>query len=255
MDIMQLNQIYVEDCLETLSRMPDNFIQATITSPPYDDLRTYNGYSFDFESIAKGLYRVTKPGGVVVWVVGDATKNGSETGTSFRQALFFMQLGFRLHDTMIYQKHNFSNPSNNRYHQIFEYMFVFSKGAPKTFQPILDRPNVYAGVIGSWGKNTSRQKDGTFVERPKKTNRDFGMRYNIWRIKTESKPLHPAAFPEQLAKDHIQSWTKPGDVVYDPFLGSGTTAKVASTLARNFIGSEISQEYADIANARITGLL
>ena len=162
---MELNKIYNEDCLDTMAKMPDNFINLTVTSPPYDNLRQYNGYSFDFESIAKELFRVTKQGGVVVWIVGDETVKGSETGTSFKQALFFKEIGFNLHDTMIYQKHNFSNPSSNRYHQIFEYMFVFSKGKPKTFNPIKDRKNIEAGKIGCWGKNTVRQSDDAINSR------------------------------------------------------------------------------------------
>jgi len=243
--------IYNEDCLETMARLEDGSIDLTVTSPPYDNLRLYNGYSFDFEAVARELYRITKDGGVVVWVVGDATIDGSETGTSFRQALFFKEIGFNLHDTMIYQKHNFSNPSTNRYHQIFEFMFVLSKGKPKTFNALKDRPNVEAGKIGSWGKNTSRQVDGTMVERKRKVNTEFGMRYNIWRIKTEMKPLHPAPFPEELARDHILSWSNPGDVVYDPFMGSGTTAKVAIETGRKYLGSEISSEYWEIAQKRI----
>jgi len=248
---MEINKIYCESNLETMAKMPDNFVDLVVTSPPYDDLRTYNGYSFDFESVAKELYRVTKQGGVVVWVVGDATFNGSESGTSFKQALRFKEIGFNLHDTMIYQKHNFSNPSSNRYHQIFEYMFVLSKGVPQTFHPIMDRKNVYGGKIGSWGKNTVRQTDGTFKENPRRINTEYGKRYNIWRLLTEMKPLHPAQFPEQLANDHIISWSNEGDLVYDPFMGSGTTAKMAMLNNRNYIGSEISKEYCEIAEQRL----
>lgn len=243
--------IYNENCLNTMSRLKDESIDLTVTSPPYDNLRSYNGYSFDFEAVAKELYRITKDGGVVVWIVGDATVDGSETGTSFKQALFFKEIGFNIHDTMIYQKHNFSNPSSNRYHQIFEYMFVFSKGRPKTFNALKDRPNVEAGKVGSWGKNTSRQVDGTMVERKRKVNTEFGMRYNIWRIKTEMKPLHPAPFPEELVEGHVLSWSNPSDVVYDPFMGSGTTAKVAINTGRKYLGSEISVEYYQICLKRI----
>jgi site-specific DNA-methyltransferase (adenine-specific) len=253
------NKIYNEDCLVTMSKMEDNYIDLTITSPPYDELRTYNGYSFKFEDVAKELYRVTKNGGVVVWVVGDATINGSESGTSFRQALFFKEIGFNLHDTMIYQKANFSNPSINRYHQIFEYMFIFCKGSPKTFNPIKDRLNITQG--GSIGKNTTRQKDGSLKVNTKRTNDKYGMRYNIWRMKTvgqenmgKSLP-HPAMFPMQLVKDHIISWSNEGDLVYDPFIGSGTTAIVSINLGRNYIGSDISKEYCDIAEQRVKELL
>ena len=145
---MEVNKIYCENCLDTMYQMPDGFVDLTVTSPPYDNLRTYNGYSFDFESIAKELYRITKQGGVVVWVVGDATVKGSETGTSFKQSLFFVDCGFNLHDTMIYSKTGMKNPSNTRYHQTFEYMFIFSKNKPSTFNPIKDRKNKYVGIHG-----------------------------------------------------------------------------------------------------------
>lgn len=249
-----LNRIYNEDCLETMARMESGSVDLTVTSPPYDNLRTYNGYKFEFEKIAQELFRVTKYGGVLVWVVNDATINGSETGTSFRQALHFMSVGFNLHDTMIYEKANFSNPSNNRYHQIFEYVFILSNGKPKTFNPILDVKNKY-GVC--WGKNTSRQKDGTMKEQKKNLPREFGMRTNIWRMNTAGQenvcmPIeHPATFPEQLAKDHVFTWSNEREVVYDCFMGSGTTAKAAILLERNFIGSEVSKEYCTIANKRI----
>lgn len=269
MNSIEKNKIYNQDCLITLNNMPDNFIDCTITSPPYDNLRTYNdfvkgkpsefnGHSFNFEKIAKELFRVTKNGGIVIWVVGDGTEKGSETGTSFRQALYFKEIGFNLHDTMIYQKNNFSNPSSNRYHQIFEYMFVLSKGKPKTFNSIKDRKNVYGGQVGSWGKNTSRQSDGSMVERKKKIIEEYGQRYNIWTYKTSKNGQedeiaynHPAIFPIQLVKDHIISWTNEGDLIYDPFMGSGTTAKGAKELKRDYIGSEISSEYCDIIKLRL----
>ena len=266
---MEVNRIYSEDCLDTMKRMSDNFVSLTVTSPPYDDLRTYNnkikglttdynGYSFDFENIARELYRVTKKGGVVVWVVGDATHNGSETGTSFRQALFFKEIGFNIHDTMIYMKNNFANPSNTRYHQIFEYMFVLSKGKPEVFNPIKDRKNVYGGQVGSWGKNTVRQKDGSMKENTKKMIEEYGQRYNVWTYKTSKNGQedevayeHPAIFPIDLVKDHITSWTNEGDIIYDPFMGSGTTAKGAMLLNRQWIGSEINEEYVDICDRRL----
>ncbi len=270
--MMEINKIYNEDCLVTMSNIPDNTIDLTVTSPPYDDLRTYNnhisgkktefnGYSFDFENIAKELYRTTKEGGIVVWVVGDGTEKGSETGTSFRQALFFKEIGFNIHDTMIYMKNNFSNPSSNRYHQIFEYMFVLSKGKPKTFNSIKDRKNVYGGQVGSWGKNTSRQVDGTMVERKKKVIEEYGQRYNVWTFKTskngqedEIAYQHPAIFPIQLVKDHIISWTNPGDLIFDPFMGSGTTAKAALQTDRVYLGSEISDEYYEICLKRLESI-
>lgn len=251
------------DCLECMEEIPNESIDLTITSPPYDNLRSYNGNNdlwgeHAWKEVLVNLYRVTKQGGVVVWVVGDATIKGSETGTSFKQALHAIQCGFNLHDTMIYMKNNFSNPSSNRYHQIFEYMFIFSKGKPKTFNPLEDRKNIYAGQIGSWGKNTSRQQDGSMVERKKKIIKENGKRYNIWKYKTSKNGQedniayqHPAIFPEKLAHDHIISWSNEGDIVIDPFMGSGTTGVACKNLNRNFIGIEIEKDYMEIAQARI----
>tara|TARA_R110000782_G_scaffold199159_1_gene288207 strand:- start:377 stop:1156 length:780 start_codon:yes stop_codon:yes gene_type:complete len=259
MMMMMIDKNYNENCLDTMARMNDNFLDLTVTSPPYDNLRNYNGYSFDFESIAKELYRVTKEGGVIVWVVGDATIKGSESGTSFKQALYFKECGFNLHDTMIYQKHNFSNPSNNRYHQIFEYMFVLSKGKPKTFNKIKDRENI---VKGFRKVSNGRHANGKIRDKTKEKRTlgnsdlfvdDFGMRYNIWKFTTE-RGNHPAIFPEQLANDHIISWSNEGDLVYDPFMGSGTTAKMAMLNNRNWIGSEMSSEYCEIIEERIKNI-
>ncbi len=254
---MEINKIYNENCLDTMKRMPDNFIDLTVTSPPYDNLRDYNGYSFDFESIAKELYRVTKQGGVVVWVVNDSVVNKSETLTSFRQALFFKEIGFNVHDTMIYEKNGSALPDNTRYLQTFEYMFVISKGSPKTVNFIEDRKNRFPTRWG--GGRKVREKNGKFTDRGKYEGKEFGRRFNIWRYNTgfgyttkdEISFNHPAIFPEKLARDHIYSWSNEGDLVYDPFMGSGTTAKMAHLLKRNWIGSEISKEYVELAYKRL----
>lgn len=233
--------IHNENCLDTMARMADGSINLTVTSPPYDNLRTYNGYEFDFPAIASELYRVTSDNGMLVWVVGDATIKGSETGSSYRQALHFMQLGFKLHDTMIYEKNSPAYPANragNRYTQIFEFMFVLAKGdVPK--QLICDKPNKWAGFKDYSGK----------LKNPVP---DFSPRNNIWRYVTSTNGVkHPAPFPEQLATDHILSWSHVGDLVYDPFMGSGTTAVAAIKTGRDWIGSEISDEYVQIATKRI----
>jgi site-specific DNA-methyltransferase (adenine-specific) len=247
-----------------MAKMPDNFVDLTVTSPPYDNLRQYNGYSFPFEDIAKELYRVTKEGGVVVWIVGDATINGSETGTSFRQALFFKECGFNLHDTMLYSK----TPSfpaadgDKRYSQSFEYMFVFSKGEPMHVNLLKDRKNKWGGSQ-SWGKTSERLKDGSIKEREKINVQEYGYRFNNWEYATgkgnttkdEIAYLHPAMFPEKLAEDHILSWSNENDLVYDCFGGSGTTAKMAHKWRRNWILSEISSEYVKIAEKRISPYL
>jgi len=254
---MEINVNYNESNLDTMAKMPDNFIDLTVTSPPYDNLRTYNGYSFDFENIAKELYRVTKDGGVVVWIVADQTVNGSESCTSFRQALKFVDAGFNLHDTMIYHKAGFPFPEKTRYNPVFEYMFVFSKEKPKTFNKIKDRENI---VKGFRKVSNSRFKNGKIRDKTKEQRTlgnsdlfvdDFGMRYNIWKFTTE-RGNHPAIFPSDLANDHIISWSNEGDIVYDCFMGSGTTAKMAKLNNRNYIGSEISEEYCGIIEKRLT---
>ncbi len=248
------------DCLEGLRRIPDGFVDLTVTSPPYDNLRTYNGnieqWSFEkFQAIAKELYRVTADGGVVVWVVGDATIKGSETGTSFRQALYFKECGFNLHDTMIWHKPLCGSiGSMKRYESVFEYMFVFSKGAPAHTNIICDKPNKRAGEIQH---GSIRQADGSVrktTQYGKRPINQFGRRHNVWDVSPEmsaSKRCHPAQFPEQLANDHILSWSNENDIVLDPFSGSGTTHKMALQNNRRFIGFELSQEYVDIEEQRI----
>lgn len=253
---LELNKIYNESNLDTMKRMPDNFVDLTVTSPPYDNLRDYKGYSFPFEDIAKELYRVTKECGVLVWVVGDATINGSETGTSFKQALYFKEIGFNIHDTMIYSK---SKPpiNGNRYQDFFEYMFVLSKGKPNVFNPLKEK-SVSAGGINTKGH---RGKDGE-MERKVRVTQEYKTKENIWFYHSgngETVDLiaeqHPARFPEKLVADHIFSWSNEGDLVYDCFGGSGTTAKIAHLMKRNWILSEISSEYVQIAEKRIAPYL
>ena len=241
-------QLYQGDCLEVMKNIPDNSIDLTVTSPPYDNLRKYKGFTFDFESTAKELYRLTKDGGVVVWVVGDSTVNGSETGTSFKQALFFKEIGFNIHDTMIFQKHGMPTDPRLRYFQRFEYMFVFSKGKPKTYNPIAD--------VKSCGRKnangTDRRGDTLIVTTKRYDYPEYSVRGNIWEYNVRNmKGEHPAMFPEALAKDHILSWSSEGDIVFDPFMGSGTTGKMARLNNRDFIGCEISEDYFKIAQERI----
>ena len=257
---MQLSKIYNESNLETMAKMPNDFIDLVVTSPPYDEMRDYNGYSFPFEEIAKELYRVIKDGGVVVWIVGDATIDGSESGTSFKQALYFKEIGFKLHDTMIYEKAGMSMPSSNRYHQVMEYMFVLSKGKPKTFNGLKDRKNRWTS---SFGNSSTRQKNGELEKKGKIEFDEYGMRFNIWRYangagfgqKDEDAYGHPATFPEKLCGDHILSWSNENDLVYDCFMGSGTTAKISHILNRRWIGSEISKEYVELAEKRLAPYL
>lgn len=248
----ELNSIHCGECSKLLAALPDNSVDMWLTSPPYDNLRTYNGYVFPFEAIARQLYRVTKPGGVGVWVVGDATVNGSETGTSFRQALGFQGLGFNLWDTMFWEKQS-RIPTESRYYNVIEYMFVFSKGRPKALNFITDHKNSTAGA--------KKQKDAVINKgRNKKkdeylTTPEYSRRSNLWTYPTgqhdDYSNGHPAIFPEALAHDHIISWSNPGDLILDPMAGSGTTCKMAVATGRNYLGFDISAEYCDLARRRV----
>lgn len=254
---MKLDIIYNEDCVGGMrNRLPDEFIDLTVTSPPYDNLRTYGGYKFNFEPIARELHRVTKDGGIVVWVVGDATIKGSETGTSFKQALYFKEIGFNLHDTMIYRKRGgLMTGSLKCYIQKFEYMFVFNKGAIKTVNIIKDKKVKYTESR----TKKHRKVDGTFDIQEWECG-GLGRRENVWTYdvglhKTTKDKIafkHPAIFPDKLAEDHILSWSNEGDIVLDPMFGSGTTLKMAKKNKRHFIGFEINKEYCEIAKKRLS---
>jgi site-specific DNA-methyltransferase (adenine-specific) len=249
------------DCLEGMRQMEDKSVDLTITSPPYDGLRTYgndNGPQWEFEAIAKELYRITKDGGVVCWNVNDQMINGSESLTHARQAIYFVdECGFNLHDTMIYEKSNFSHPETVRYHQVFEYILILSKGSPKTFNPIKDKKNATAGCVGNLGVNTFTEKDGSKSVRAKKITAEYGMRLNVWKGNTRGQEdmciqlKHPAMMPRWLARDLTISWSNENDIVLDPFLGSGTTVEEAIKLKRQFIGFEISHTYFTDTSFRI----
>jgi site-specific DNA-methyltransferase (adenine-specific) len=254
--------------------MPSDTVDMILTSPPYDNLRNYNKQNtFNFETfkqLAVELYRVLKYRAVVVWIVNDATIKGSETGTSFKQALYFKEIGFNLFDTMIYEKNGVSIPDMNRYYQTFEYMFVFVKptndsnsitlktsNAPKTFNPLSDRKNKH---LSSWGRQSHRDRNGNLLQSKERTAcGEYGKRFNVWKYNTGMKCtasdniayLHPALMPEKLAEDHILSWSNENDIVFDPFMGSGTTAKMCLKHNRNYIGCDISEEYCNIARERI----
>lgn len=259
--MIEVNKIYNENCLDTLKRMPDDFIDLVVTSPPYDNLRDYKGFSFPFEEIAQELFRTIKKGGVVVWVVGDATINGSESGTSFKQALYFKEIGFNLHDTMIFAKNNMVL-THNRYEQDFEFMLVLSKGKPKVFNPLTvktkeaGRIKKYDYITGTTNEKNSATRSGMNRAVTVKENKFRG---NIWfypigsncSSQDEIAFTHPAIFPEQLVADHIKSWSNERDLIYDPFSGSGTTCKMSHLLNRAWVGSEISKEYVELSEKRM----
>jgi site-specific DNA-methyltransferase (adenine-specific) len=267
-----MNEVLLGNSIEILKEISDNQVDLVVTSPPYDNLRTYNGqikddvtytdgYSFPFVEMVTELYRVMKKGGVVVWVVNDQVKNGGETGNSFRQALKFIEIGFTLYDTMIYHKNGAPFPESGRYSQVFEYMFVFSKGKPKTVNLIKDKPNRWAGY-SNFGGASKRKKDGELEKVENYSISEFGTRYNVWYIvngknystKDDFAFEHPAIFPESLAEDHILSWSNEGDLVLDPMCGSGTTLKMAKINNRNYIGIDINESYVELSKRRVENI-
>lgn len=258
--MIDLNQVYNNDCLKTLELIDENSIDLTLTSPPYDKIRKYNGFDFNFEKIAQELFRITKKGGIVVWVVNDATINGSESGTSFKQALYFKQCGFNLHDTMIYAKQNPPPKNHNRYEQAFEYMFVFSKGKPKTTnlikEPCKMAGKINRGTMRNSGSDNLSKKHGHGKPCKKEKIKSNVWFYNVGSFVSKEKFSfkHPAIFPEKLAEDHILSWTNEEDIVLDPMCGSGTTLKMAKSNKRNYIGIDVSKEYCEISKERLKNI-
>jgi len=251
---IDINKIYSEDCIDLMTRMKEQSVDLTVTSPPYDILRNYNGYDFKFEKIAQGLLKVTKIGGIVVWVVGDKITKGNKSLTSFRQAILFQEIGFSIHDVMIYKKKNTPFMRSNAYTNCYEFMLILSRGKVNTFNPI-KVPTVRNGqemLPFSKGADAVNQKKLGELKKEK-------VMTNIWEYavglngSTKDRIAfgHPAIFPEKLANDHILSWSNPGDLVFDPMCGSGTTCKVAKELKRNYIGCDISDEYTKIAKERI----
>ena len=254
---MKKFELWHGDCLELMKNIPDGAVDLTVTSPPYDNLRTYNGFSWDFENTARELLRITKNGGVIVWIVGDSyDKKGSETLTSFKQALFFKEIGFNVHDTMIYQKNSYPFPPSNRYYQQFEYMFVLSKGKPKTANLLRQKTK--------WRKDTNqvstcRNADGSTSAMKYEKGKEDRILDNVWLINTgymrttkdKFAYKHPAMFPEELCEKHILSWSNEGDIIFDCFMGSGTTGKMAVLNNRRFIGIELDEGYFNIAKKRI----
>jgi len=253
---LPLDRIICGDNCEVMRKLPSESIDLVVTSPPYDNLRTYGGHTWDFEGVAQQLWRVIKPGGVVVWVVADATVNGSETGTSFRQALRFMEIGFRLHDTMIYRKVGGGAVGSHKcYWDGWEFMFVLSNGEPKAINRLKDKPNSTAGTFRS--PTRKNNEVGTRVQKERIEIADFSVRQNVWDYMTgvfnrDDNTKHPAPFPEALARDHILSWSNEGDIVLDPFAGSGTTGVACKLEGRKAVLIEISEAYCESAAKRLS---
>ncbi|UYN90434.1 MAG: site-specific DNA-methyltransferase [Anaerolineales bacterium] len=255
---IQVNTVYQADCVEFMAHMDAGSVSLTVTSPPYDELRDYNGYKFEFEKIAYSLYRVTQKGGVVVWVVNDKIKNGNRSLTSFRQAIFFQEVGFNVHDVMIYKKKNTPFMRSNAYTNCYEFMFVFSKGSPRVFSPLKTKTVRQGQEMLPFNKGTDGVNKKVLGElKPEKTLT------NVWEYavgfggSTRDKFAfeHPAIFPEKLAEDHIKSWTKEGDLVFDPMCGSGTTLKMAKIARRLYLGCDISADYVKLAKKRLKATL
>lgn len=245
--------LYHGDNVSVMREMESESVDLVVTSPPYDNLRVYGGHGWNFADVAQELTRLLKPGGVIVWVVADATIDGSETLTSMRQAIHFKDVcGLNVHDTMIYRKMNGgANGSLLSYLACWEYMFVFSKGRPKAISLLRDRKNIVPPRTKEEAAGR-RYANGETKERRVITREEYGARWNCWEYHVGSVASdHPAVFPDSLASDHIQSWSNPGDTVFDPFAGSGTTLRAAKDLGRLAIGAEIEASYVEIIARRM----
>lgn len=252
--MIEIDKIYCSDYVQLLKKLDNEIIDLTVTSPPYDNLRDYNGYSFDIETLANELFRVTKKGGVVVWVVGDRIVKGNKTLTSFKQALLFQSIGFNVHDVMIYQKKNTPFMRSNAYTNCYEFMFVFSKGTPKTFNPLMEKTARSGYEMLVHNKKSDGINKKTLGELKTKKTKNNIWEYAVGLGGTTNDRVafkHPAVFPEKLAEDHILSWSSYGDLVFDPMCGSGTTCKMAKANGRHYLGCDISQEYVNISNERL----
>lgn len=251
----KLNRLHVANSVYFMkNEMETESVDLIVTSPPYDDLRIYNGYSFEFEKMANEILRIIKKGGVVVWVVGDKIKNGNKSLTSFKQAIYFQEIGFNIHDVMIYAKKNTPFMRSNAYTNAYEYMFILSKGKPKTFNPIKE-PTVRNGMemlVSNKGVDAKNNKVLKELKKEKTRNNIWYYAVGLGGTTCDREAFgHPAVYPEKLVEDHILSWTNEGDIVFDPMCGSGTTCKMALLNKRHFIGVDISSEYISIAQERI----
>lgn len=254
---MPENRIILTECVKGMKSVPDDIIPLTVTSPPYEGLRTYDGLAdWNFMDVAKELYRITMPGGVVVWVVQEQIVNGSESGESSRQRLAFANIGFRLHHTMVLGKLGGHQHSKGRYGGALEYAFILSKGKPRYFCPFRDKKNKEAGREKIF---SNRRIDGTFPAKKKARVHPYGFRSPIWFYATGKHHTanedyafdHPALMPQQMAEDFILSWSKVGDLVFNPFAGAGTVLKMALLNHRRYLGFEINPKYVEIARRRL----
>ena len=251
--------VLVGDCVELLPTLPQ--ADLILTSPPYGTMRDYGGHEFDWRVVADAIVPALAPGGVLVWIVKDQTIDGSKSGESFRQALYFLDAGLRLHDVLIYRKAANSNPTPNRVFQDSEFMFVFSNGAPRTANITKDVPSLWAGTTRGIN-GTGRSSKGNNPTSPgKRLIGPYKNRGTVWEYLVgygHSAPDfldahdHPAIFPLTLAKDHISMWTNPGDLVIDPMCGSGTTLRAAKDLNRRYIGIDIHAPYVALAEQRLS---
>ena len=268
---VQKCEIIHADCSKSLPGKFENKVDLILTSPPYDDLRNYGGHKFDFDSVADALIPCLKEGGVLVWIVADAIRDGGETGTSFRHALGFLDRGLKLHQSLIYQKHCPLHLSTNRCLKNKENMFVFSNGKPKTANILKDRVNLTVGMGKEKSRGMARGKPNDpdaikDVEEKGYKVHQFSKRHCIWKYRVgyrlscsneESKFVfnHPAIFPLKLAEDHIKTWTNEGDLVLDPMAGSGTTLRAAISLNRKAVGIEIHKPYCKLIEKRMNLLV
>lgn len=246
------------DACEILPTIRESSVDLTVFSPPYDGLRDYKGKpSFDMAVLGREILRVTKEGGVCCMVIQDATKNGAKSLTSFRTACLFADLGWRLFECCIYSRAGVPGAWwTKRFRVDHEYIFIFTRGdgLPRRFDKTsLMVESKYAGITAGGTKRTTK---GDFVAIKKTVISPLKCRGTIWHYaasnteRNKTKSEHPATYPDSLARDIISCFSKEGDLVLDPMMGSGTTGIASVNMGRRFLGIEISVQYMEIAKRR-----
>jgi site-specific DNA-methyltransferase (adenine-specific) len=262
------SNVILGDCLEMLKKIPDNHVDLIVTSPPYSDQRnsTYGGIKADkyvewFLPITAELLRVLKPTGTFILNIKEKVSDGERHTYILELILEMRKQGWLWTEEFIWHKRNcYPGKWPNRFRDAWERLLQFNKD--KKFN--MYQENVMVPV-GDWAK--TRLKNLSETDKTRDTSkvgsgfgknisnwigRDMAYPSNVLHLATESSnKKHSATFPKELPRWFIKLFTKPGDIVLDPFLGSGTTGVVAKEMARNSIGIEILKEYYDIAKENI----
>lgn len=258
MSMSVMGHLSIADAIEHASTLASDSVDLVLFSPPYDGVRDYRGnWTLDLPALGSELLRVVKDGGFAVMVIADGTKNQRKSMTTFRTAVAWEDAGWSLFESVIYSRDG--RPGAwwaTRFRVDHEHILMFYKGKrprPVTHHDGLRVPSKHAGK--KW-TGTQRLTDGTLVKTSATVAADK-CRGTIWHYATSNsegnrtKAKHPATFPDALARDVILALSAPGDVVYDPMMGSGTSVVIAAQEGRRWLGNDFFAEYVEIAQQRL----